>query len=94
MTYVHGSSCCVCGTSDARALVDVVLIGGARATLCGSHELMHRRSPAQARSGAQLREMLRDRRGRRDRRSEGDELGNALTAAFSGEKRDGDRRRA
>jgi hypothetical protein len=84
----------VCGASDARTLVDVVLMGGARAILCGSHELMHRRSPVQARSGAQLREMLRDRRGRRDRRSEGDELGAALAAAFSGEKRDGDRRRA
>jgi hypothetical protein len=89
-----GSSCCVCGITDARSLVDVVLIGGAKATLCGSHALMHRRSPAQARSGSQLREMLGDRRGRRDRRMEGDELGAALTAAFSGDRRAGDRRLA
>jgi hypothetical protein len=55
---------------------------------------MHRRSPTQARSSAQLREMLGDRRDRRDRRSEGDELGAALTAAFSGDRRAGDRRLA
>jgi hypothetical protein len=91
---VSGSSCCVCGATDARALVDVVLMGGARATLCGSHALMHRRLPAQARSSAQLREMLGDRRGRSDRRMEGDELGAALTAAFSGDRRAGDRRLA
>jgi len=91
---VSGSSCCVCGATDARSLVDVVLIGGAKATLCGSHALMHRRSPAQARSSAQLRQMLGDRRGRRDRRLEGDELGAALTAAFSGDRRAGDRRLA
>jgi hypothetical protein len=89
---VSGSSCCVCGVTDARSLVDVVLIGGARATLCGSHALMHKRAPAQARSSAQLREMLADRRDRRDRRVEGDELGAALTAAFSGDRRAADRR--
>jgi hypothetical protein len=91
---VSGSSCCVCGMTDARSLVDVVLMGGAKATLCGSHALMHRRSPTQARSSAQLRDMLGERRGRRDRRSEGDELGAALTAAFSGDRRAGDRRLA
>jgi hypothetical protein len=74
--------------------VDVVLIGGRRATLCGSHALMHRRLPLQARSESQLRELLRDRRGRRDRRSEGDELGEQLTAAFSSDRRAADRRRA
>jgi len=66
MTKVLGSSCCVCGTSDARSLVDVVLMGGAQATLCGSHALMHRRSATQARTGVQLREILGERRGRRD----------------------------
>jgi hypothetical protein len=91
---VSGSSCCVCGMTDARSLADVVLIGGARATLCGSHALMHRRSPVQARSSAQLREMLGERRERGDRRDEGDELGAALTAAFSGDRRAGDRRLA
>jgi hypothetical protein len=95
MMTLLGSSCCVCGASDARALVDVVLIGGARATLCGSHELMHRRSPAQARSAAQLREMLGDRRARSERRSTGgecDDLAAALTAAFSGDQRVAERR--
>jgi hypothetical protein len=90
--WTCGSSCCVCGKTDARSLVDVVLIGGAQATLCGSHELMHRRSPSQARSAAHLREMLGERRGRKDRRTEGDELGAMLTAAFSGDRRVADRR--
>jgi hypothetical protein len=89
-----GSSCCVCGLDDARALEDIVLIGGARATLCGSHALMHRRSPAQARGVAQLRQILGDRRGRSERRSAGDELADALTAAFSGDRRVADRRLA
>jgi hypothetical protein len=91
MTLV-GSSCCVCGASDARALEDIVLIGGSRATLCGSHALMHRRSPAQARSIAQLRQLVGERRGRSERRSYGDELADALTAAFSGDQRVAERR--
>ncbi len=86
-------SCCVCGASDARALVEVTLLGGARATLCGSHALMHRRSPVQGTSVTELRRLLRDRRGRRDRRESPDELGAALEAAFSGERRAADRRR-
>jgi hypothetical protein len=97
MMTVLGSSCCVCGAGDARALVEVVLIGGARATLCGSHSLMHRRSAVQARSVAQLRELLGDRRARSDRRSTGpetDELAAALAAAFSGDQRVADRRLA
>jgi hypothetical protein len=94
MTMVLGSSCCVCGEADARALVDVVLMGGARATLCGSHALMHRRAMTQARSGMQLRELLGDRRSRDERRTVGDELGAALSAAFSGDRRVADRRLA
>jgi hypothetical protein len=94
MREVLGSSCCVCGASDARALIGVVLIGGYRATLCGSHALMHRRSSAQARSASQLREMLSDRRERCERRSSGDELACALAAAFSGDRRVADRRLA
>jgi hypothetical protein len=90
--WTLGSSCCVCGACDARALVDVVLMGGTRVTLCGSHDLMHRRSPVHARSVAHLRELLGNRRERRDRRSIGDELGDALTAAFSGDRRVADRR--
>ena len=92
MMTVLGSSCCVCGASDGRALEDVVLIGGSHATLCGSHALMHRRSPMQARSTAQLRQLLGERRGRSERRSIGDELGDMLAAAFSGDRRVADRR--
>jgi hypothetical protein len=84
--------CCVCGASDARALVEVVLRGGARATLCGSHALMHRRSTVQASSEVELRRLLRDRRGRRDRRDDQDELGAALNAAFNGDRRGPERR--
>ena len=93
MTLV-GSSCCVCGARDARALEDIVLIGGSRVTLCGSHALMHRRSSTQARSTGQLRQLLGERRGRSQRRSSGDELADALTAAFSGDRRVADRRLA
>ncbi|HEY8039761.1 MAG TPA: hypothetical protein VIF15_08215 [Polyangiaceae bacterium] len=92
MTLAQGPRCCVCGQTDARALVEVSLRGGAKATLCGSHAVMHRRSTAQATSATELRALLRDRRGRRDRREEGDELGAALTAAFSGNRRGPDRR--
>jgi hypothetical protein len=92
MREVLGSSCCVCGASDARALVGVVLMGGMPATLCGSHALMHRRSSPQARSASQLRELLGDRRDRRDRRGEGDELAAALSAAFSNDRRVAERR--
>jgi hypothetical protein len=95
------SSCSVCGSADARALVDVDLAGGARAMLCGSHALMYRRSRAQVRTEAELRELFQDRRGgdeRRtdgvERRTDGDELGMALTLAFSGDRREGRDRRA
>jgi hypothetical protein len=84
--------CSVCGASDQRALVEVALAGGARATLCGTHALMHSRARVPARTVAELRTQLRDRRGRRDRREDGDELGDALTAAFNGERRGAGRR--
>jgi hypothetical protein len=83
----------VCGASDTRALVVVILTGGVRATLCGSHAVMHRRCRARPRSESELRELLRNRRGRRERRDLGDELGSALAQAFSGERRERDRRR-
>jgi hypothetical protein len=93
MTQIAGASCCVCGSNDARSLVDVSLDAGARATLCGSHELMLKRSQARPRSEVEVREILRDRRSRRDRRQSGDELGAALSQAFGVRTRDGERRR-
>jgi hypothetical protein len=77
----------MCGLRDERALVEVTLQGGARATLCGTHALMHSRTRAPVRTIAELQTQLRERRGRRDRREEGDALGDALTAAFSGDRR-------
>jgi hypothetical protein len=77
----------MCGLRDERALVEVTLQGGARATLCGTHALMHSRTRAPVRTIAELQTLLRERRGRRDRREEGDALGDALTAAFNGERR-------
>ncbi|HXX69021.1 MAG TPA: hypothetical protein VEK07_17675 [Polyangiaceae bacterium] len=93
MAQVVHSSCCVCGNSDSRALSDVELESSTRVVLCGSHALMYRRSGARPRSESELRALLRDRRGRRDRRHDGDELGAALTAAFSNDRRGTDRRR-
>jgi hypothetical protein len=87
--------CCVCQSSDKRALVEVLLVGGARVTLCGSHALMHRRSPVQARSAQELRRRLGDKRARADRRDdEGDALGAVLASAFASERRAVQRRRA
>jgi hypothetical protein len=93
MTETLGPSCCVCAASDARVLVDVTLRGGAHATLCGSHALMHRRAGEQASTEVELRRLLRDRRGRRDPRNDQDALGAALNAAFNGDRRGPDRRR-
>lgn len=92
MTQVNRSSCCVCGNSDARALAEVELEGATRTVLCGSHALIYRRSGTTSRSESELRALLRERRGRRDRRQDGDELGAALTAAFSNDRRSADRR--
>jgi hypothetical protein len=89
---VHGA-CVVCGTRDARMLVMVELGGGAAATLCGSHALLHSRTGRRARTIAELREVARERRSR-DRRAigGGDELGERLTAAFTRERRSAERR--
>jgi len=86
--------CAVCGLSDARALVLVDLSGGERATLCGSHELMNRRAGAMAKSIHELQEALGDRRDmdRRGGPGEVDELAEALTAAFTRNRRGADRR--
>ncbi len=94
MRHILGLRCCVCETTDERTLVEVELAGGGRATLCGSHAVMHGRSEQEAHSAADLRDLLRDRRARSERRHEGDELGTALTTAFNSNRRTGDRRRA
>jgi hypothetical protein len=89
------TGCCVCEGIDKRTLVEVLLVSGERAMLCGSHALMHRRSKVQARSVLELRELLRDKRGGADRRGDHtDALGAALSAAFAGERRALDRRGA
>jgi hypothetical protein len=82
----------VCGAGDARALVEVGLDDGARATLCGTHALVWARQPVPVRSVSELRAQLAERRRPRDRRTPGDELGEALQAAFRGERRDAERR--
>ncbi|MDP9150097.1 MAG: hypothetical protein M3O36_09175 [Myxococcota bacterium] len=96
MTELLESSCCVCGANDARALIHVVLEGGAHVTLCGTHAVILRRSSAQplVTSPDQLRGLLRDRRDRGERRTEGDELAAALAAAFQPDRRENERRRA
>jgi hypothetical protein len=87
-------ACAVCGTRDARALVSVALAGGAEATLCGSHELMHRRARGRSRTVAELRASFGERRSvkRRGDGLEVDELAERLSAAFTTERRVSERR--
>jgi hypothetical protein len=83
----------VCGMRDARALLSVALTGGARVTLCGTHELMHRREGAKATTSAELRAMYGERRGTQRRATgEVDELAERLSAAFTRERRTTERR--
>ena len=91
---VAGSPCAICGLSDARALVAVALADGAKATLCGSHDLMHRRAGGSAASIAELRGMFGDKRSteRRGGKGEVDELAEALSAAFCRDRRSSARR--
>lgn len=87
-------SCAVCGMSDARGLVEVDLAGEPCVTLCGSHELMHRRSGWKAQTASELRAAFGDRRGtdRRGGRGDVDELAESLTAAFTRDRRTSSRR--
>lgn len=80
--------------SDARGLVGVALPDGTTLTLCGTHDLMHRRAGAPATSVAELRALLNDRRDsdRRAYRGEVDELAASLAAAFVRDRRGQDRR--
>lgn len=93
MDTAAACACAVCGARDARLLVMVELPGGAAATLCGSHALMHSRLPKPCASVAELRAALADRRSS-DRRAcgEGDELAERLTAAFTRDRRGSERR--
>lgn len=86
--------CAVCGMSDARGLVEVDLAGEPCVTLCGTHELMHRRSGWKGQNVAELRAAYGDRRGteRRGGPGEVDELAEALTSAFTRDRRGSVRR--
>ncbi|HEY2509764.1 MAG TPA: hypothetical protein VGI39_02880 [Polyangiaceae bacterium] len=87
--------CVVCGERDERALSTLKLADdGGRVVICGSHDLVYRRSGQIATDVEQLRAIVRDRRERLPRRDEGDELGAQLVAAFSPQRRaEVDRRR-
>ncbi len=86
--------CVVCGHKDERALSTLMLASGVRVTVCGSHDLVYRRSGEIAITVDDLRDIVRDRRERAPRREIGDELGESLIAAFSPSRRSGiDRRR-
>ena len=84
----------VCGMADARGLVDVDLANEPAVTLCGSHELMHRRSGWMARTVSELRATFGNRRSneRRGGPGEVDELAERLQAAFTRERRNTSRR--
>ncbi len=78
---------------DARALLEVNLADGSSATLCGSHDLMMRRSTVCPQTVSELKMMFGDRRETHRRgRAEVDELAASLSAAFSGDRRTLDRR--
>ena len=90
--------CVVCGASDARGAATTRLSTGEVVVVCGTHELMHRRSPKTARSVSDLKSLLKNRRSVRDRRSlrgsdEGDELGTQLSEAFATDQRNASDRR-
>ncbi len=87
--------CAVCGLCDVRALVTLRLAGGVQVTVCGTHELMHRRMGGVTRTLSELRAKMKERRRPAERRESipGDELGMALSAAFAGERRAQSRRR-
>jgi hypothetical protein len=92
-SFASVDSCAVCGLRDARGLLQIELACGARATLCGSHELMHRRDGRTAESEAELRARFAERRST-ERRAEGgaDELAERLASAFTPERRVTERR--
>lgn len=87
--------CAVCGHADARALTTTMLSTGEMVPVCGNHALMHERGLRKAASVKELVKMSGDRRDRKDRRDgTADELGASLIAAFSGDRRKTEERRA
>ena len=81
-------SCAVCGTSDTRALLTIRLAAGEEATVCGTHDLMHRRAAAPAKTLAQLVGMFSNRRSFERRRGPSDDtLADALSEAFVRDRR-------
>lgn len=97
-TSLPKEPCVVCGANDARGTATTRLASGEVVAVCGSHELMHRRSSKTARSVMELKSLLQNRRSTRDRRSlqsgeEGDELGAQLSEAFAAEQRNATDRR-
>ena len=93
-TFAGSVGCCaVCAARDARALVMMELEGGAAVTLCGTHAVMHGRLADRPRSVAELRSALEERRSTERRaQGDGDELAERLTAAFTRERRNTERR--
>jgi len=87
------SACVVCGELDERALSTLKLVDGSRVFVCGTHDLIYRRSGETASTVEELCAIARDRRERGARRDVGDELGARLTSAFSGDRRSGQERR-
>jgi hypothetical protein len=90
-----GAACVVCKLSDVRALTTTTLATGANVSVCGTHALIHERAPMRAESVVGLKDIAGNRRERRERRDgTADELGAQLIAAFSGERRRKNERRA
>lgn len=88
MTESLKPGCVVCTNEDARSLSVTRLSTGETVVVCGSHELMHRRSSKTAASVSELRAMVSNRRRSVDRRDlQIDELGAQLSEAFSDERR-------
>ncbi len=89
----HDAGCTICGTRDARALLEVELGEGLHVVLCGSHELMWRRAGKIARTVGELRATLGERRSMiRRAAGDGDELAERLSQAFAPHRRVRERR--
>jgi hypothetical protein len=86
--------CSICSWSDSRGLTKVRLADGTEVTVCGSHELMHRRAGTTYATLGEMRVQLTERRRARERRDSFmvDELAVNLVQSFSSERRAADRR--